>query len=83
MRPFRRSGGCRPIRGRGGYRPYGDNNVGRAFYGGIGRGRNDPRPDGPDVSHSEVNSPEVNGPQGDGQEATGPPSNNLNIIIIL
>jgi hypothetical protein len=62
-RPFlRRGGGCGPIRGRGGYRPYGNIGVGRAFYGGIGRGRYDQRLDGP-----QANGPEEDGPQEDGQ----------------
>jgi len=78
-RPFlRRGGGCGPIRDRGGYRPYGNIGVGRAFYGGIGRGRYDQRLDGP-----QENGPQADGPEEDGQPPTDSSSNFLNIIIIV
>ncbi len=67
-RPFlRRGGGCGPIRGRGGYRPYGNIGVGRAFYGGIGRGRYDQRLDAQKENGPQANGPEEDGPQEDGQ----------------
>ncbi len=79
-RPFvRRGGGCGPIRGRGGYRPYG---FGRPFYGGIGRGIYDQRVDGPRENGPQESGPQENGPQADGQPPTDS-SNFLNIIIII
>ncbi len=88
-RPFlRRGGGCGPIRGRGGYRPYGNIGVGRAFYGGIGRGRYDQRLDGPQEYGPQENGPQADGPEEDGPQEDGQPptdssSNFLNIIIIV